>query len=59
MCICAPDHPLAEEQTVTIRQLQEAGSAWRPAVRPPCPRGLFEIQGRAIGSRNTSQILFV
>lgn len=56
-CICAPDHPLAEHSSVTIRQLQGAGRI--AACRPPaCPRGLFEIQGKAMGGRNTNQILF-
>ena len=57
MCICAPGHPLAEEQTVTSRQLQAAERI--AACRPPaCPRELFEIQGRVMGGRSTNQILF-
>lgn len=57
MCICAPDHLLAECSSVTLLQLQKAGRI--AACRPPaCPRGLFELQGKAIGSRNTGQILF-
>lgn len=56
-CICAPDHPLAEYSSVTIRQLQDAGRI--AACRPPaCARGLFELQGKAMGNRSTSEILF-
>ena len=56
-CICAPDHPLAEEPSLTLDRLQKAG---RMAIcRPPaCPRGVFELQGKAMGNRNMNQTIF-
>ena len=56
-CVCAPSHPLAAYDSVTIGQLQSSG---RIAVcRPPiCPPDLFAIQTQAVGGRATSQILF-
>lgn len=57
MCVCNPDHPLAQYTSVTLQALEEAG---RIAVcRPPtCPRTLFDLQGKLISGRPTSQVLF-
>ena len=57
VCVCAPSHPLAAEEHVTLHRLQSAG---RIAVcRPPvCPLELLAVQTQAVGSRLTGQILF-
>lgn len=57
VCLCTPDHPLAEREAVTLAELRRAG---RIAVcRPPiCPPALFAQQSRALGDRPTDQILF-
>lgn len=57
LCVCAPGHPLAARDSVTLEELQTAG---RIAVcRPPvCPPDLFAAQTTAVGSRPTGEILF-
>ena len=57
VCMCAPDHPLAEREQVTLAELRQAG---RIAVcRPPiCSQPLFTLQSRAVGERETDQLLF-
>lgn len=57
VCACAPDHPLAGREQVTLEELRRAG---RIAVcRPPiCPQAIFHFQSQAIGERETDQILF-
>ena len=57
VCACAPDHPLAGREQVTLEELCRAG---RIAVcRPPiCPQAIFRFQSQAIGERETDQILF-
>ena len=57
MCVCSPDHPLAEYDRLTVEQLHSGG---RIAVcRPPIsPQPIFTLQGQAAGSREPGQILF-
>lgn len=57
VCMCAESHPLAEEQTLTVEQLKQAG---RIAVcRPPnCPPALFHLQSGVVAGRAPNQLLF-
>lgn len=57
MCICAPSHPLADRSSLTVKELQNAGriATCRPQIYPP---SLFTVQSQAVGSRETSQVLF-
>ena len=56
-CVCAPDHPLAERETVRLEELKEAG---RLAVcRPPvCPPSLFALQVQLISARGPGEVFF-
>ena len=57
MCLCTPEHPLAQRETVTLEQLRRAGRI--ATCRPPiCPPALFSLQSQAVGGRPTEEILF-
>lgn len=57
-CLCAPDHPLANEPFVTAEQLQQ-GEIRFAACRPPiCPPALFPIQTRLLAGRPPYQVFF-
>ena len=57
VCACAPDHPLAGREQVTLEELRRAGriAVCRPSI---CPQAIFRFQSQAIGERETDQILF-
>ena len=57
VCICARSHPLASRSVLTVKDLREGGriATCRPRVYPP---SLFALQSRAMGNRETSQVLF-
>ena len=57
VCICARSHPLASRSVLTVQDLREGGriATCRPRVYPP---SLFALQSRAMGNRETSQVLF-
>ncbi len=56
-CLCAPGHPLASCETLTVAQLQRGGriAACPPSIYPP---DLFTHQSRIISGRQTDQVLF-
>lgn len=57
VCVCAPGHPLAGQEVLTARQLQQGGMV--ATCRPPiCPPPLFSIQRQVMGDREVGQILF-
>lgn len=55
--VCSPDHPLAGEKSLSLRQLQQAG---RIAVcrSPICPPSLFALQGRIASLKPPGQTIF-
>ena len=56
VCVCAPTHPLAGREALTVEDLREGGrmAVFRPRVYPP---SLFALQSQAVGNRETSQVL--
>ena len=56
-CLCAPDHPFASCETLTVDQLQQSGriAACPPSIYPP---DLFSHQSRILSGRQTHQVLF-
>lgn len=57
VCLCAPDHPLAERDTVSLEELKEAGQL--AVCRPPvCPPGLFTLQGQLLSGRGPGEVFF-
>ena len=57
VCVCAPDHPLAEEPFLTVERLRSAGAM--AACRPPiCPPALFPIQSEVLAGRPPHQVFF-
>ena len=56
VCVCAPTHPLAGREALTVEALREGGrmAVFRPRVYPP---SLFALQSQAVGNRETSQVL--
>lgn len=57
VCICARSHPLASRSVLTVKDRGKGGgiATCRPRVYPP---SLFALQSRAMGNRETSQVLF-
>ena len=57
VCVCAEDHPLAQNAQLSMEQLRLGGRL--AACRPPvCPPVLFELQGQAVSGRGPDQLLF-
>ena len=56
-CMCAPDHPLAAYDQLTMQQLKEGGrvATFRPSVYP---HSLFHIQNQLISGLMPDQLLF-
>ena len=56
-CMCAPDHPLAAHDQLTMQQLKEGGrvATFRPSVYP---HSLFHIQNQLISGLMPDQLLF-
>lgn len=57
VCVCGKGDPLAEQTSVTVEQLQQAGriAACRPPAYPP---ELFAIQSQVVGGRKPGDVLF-
>ena len=57
VCMCTPDHPLADREEVDVAQL--VGTGRLATVRPPmCPLTLFTIQGQLIAAQGPGQVIF-
>lgn len=57
VCVCPPDHPLAQLETVTVEQLQESGRV--VACRPPlCPPSVFALQGQIVTAKPPEDVFF-
>ena len=57
VCICSPEHPLAQQQAVTIEQLMHSGQI--AVCRPPiCPPSLFALQSQIATTHKPGQLLF-
>ncbi len=57
VCACAPDHPLAREERLTVDRLRQAGpmAACRPPIAPPA---LLPLQARVMADRAPGEVLF-
>lgn len=57
VCVCPPNHPLAQEEAVTVEQLKEGGRI--AACRPPlCPPSVFALQGQIVTSKPPEEVIF-
>lgn len=57
VCVCLPDHPLAQLETVTVEQLQKGGRI--AACRPPlCPPSVFALQGQIVTAKPPEEPIF-
>lgn len=57
VCICPPNHPLAQRKTVTVEELQRAGRV--AACRPPlCPPSVFTLQGQIVTAKSPEDVIF-
>lgn len=57
VCVCRNDHPLAQQERVTLEQLKEGGRI--AACRPPmCPPSIFAAQGQLVTCKPPEQVMF-
>ena len=57
VCVCREDHPLAQQEELTLEQLKQAGRI--AAIHPPaCPSSLFAIQGQIVTANDPDQVIF-
>lgn len=55
--VCRADHPMAQQKTVTVEQLKEAGLI--AACRPPlCPPTVFATQGQVLTAKPPEEVIF-
>ena len=58
-CLCGKNHPLAQRETVTVKELRGPETGRIAICRPPnCPQTLFTIQHRIMEGRSPDQMLF-
>ena len=58
VCVCAPGHPLAGRERLTLEQLRQEGGRVAECPPPVYPPPLLTVQSQAIAGRGPDQMLF-